>query len=81
MKLGWFSTGRGPASRELLRTAWEKVGDGTIKAEFAFVFCNREPGESPETDRFLEQVRSYGIPLLVFSAARFKPGEGHLSDQ
>lgn len=81
LKLGWFSTARGQASRDLLRTVWEKVTDGTIKAEFSFVFCNREPGESPETDKFLNQVKSYGIPLVTFSSVRFKPGPGHLSDQ
>lgn len=81
MKLGWFSTARGAASRELLRTVWDKTRDGAINADFAFVFCSREQGESPETDRFLDQVRGYGIPLVCFSSRRFKPGEGHLSDQ
>ncbi len=80
LKLGWFSTARGPASRDLLRTVWEKAKNGGIKAEFAFVFCNRERGESPETDRFLDQVKDYGIPLVCFSSRKFKPGEGHLSD-
>lgn len=71
-KLGWFSTARGGGSRALLKTAYDCIKNGEIKAGIEFVFCSREPGESPETDTFMEQVKSYGIPLVCFSYQKYK---------
>ncbi|GAH86362.1 unnamed protein product, partial [marine sediment metagenome] len=42
-KLGWFSTGRDKAARDLLTVAQRSIALGEIEAEIAFVFCNREP--------------------------------------
>lgn len=75
-KLGWFSTARGGGSRALLKTAQESIQRDEIKAKIAFVFCSREPGESEETDLFLEQVKSYNIPLVCFSYQKFKAKYG-----
>lgn len=75
-QLGWFSTARGGGSRALLKTAQENIQRGEIKAEIAFVFCSREPGESEETDLFLDQVKSYNIPLICFSYQKFKAKYG-----
>ena len=75
-KLGWFSTARGSGSRALLKTAYESIRRGELKAEIAFVFCSREPGESDETDLFFEQVKSYRIPLVYFSYQKFKAKYG-----
>lgn len=72
--IGWFSSGRGAGSRALLRTMRESIERGEVKAHLAFVFCNREPGQSEETDEFLRQVESYGIPLVCFSSRRFRVG-------
>lgn len=47
LKLGWFSTGRGPGSRNLLREVMEKKEDGTLDVEFSFVFCNWDNTEEP----------------------------------
>jgi phosphoribosylglycinamide formyltransferase-1 len=71
-QLGWFSTGRDKAARDLFRTVRDSIGLGEIKAEIAFVFSNREVGEAVESDLFLEQVRGYGLPLISFSYQRFK---------
>ncbi len=71
-KLGWFSTARGGGSRALLKTANDCIRNGDVKAEIDFVFCSRDPGESAETDIFLERVKSYGIPLVCFSYQKFK---------
>ena len=75
-QLGWFSTGRDKAARDLLETAWDSIQSGEIKAEIAFVFCSREPGESPESDLFLKQVEGYHIPLICFSYQKFKAAQG-----
>jgi phosphoribosylglycinamide formyltransferase-1 len=75
-KLGWFSTGRDKAARDLLTVAQRSIALGEIEAELAFVFCNREPGETNESDLFLKLVEGYGIPLVCFSYQRFKAGKG-----
>ncbi len=71
-QLGWFSTGRDKAARDLLATVYDGIRHGEIKAEIAFVFCNREPGESPESDLFLKQVEKYRIPLVCFSSHKYQ---------
>ena len=73
-QFGWFTTGRDKAARELLKAAYRSIKQGQIKAELAFVFCNREPGESAESDLFLKLVDSYHIPLVCFSYQKFKSG-------
>ena len=70
---GWFSTGRGKGSRELFKVALNGIKSGQIKnAAISYVFCSREPGESPETDQFIELVKSNGIPIICFSYQKFK---------
>ena len=71
-RLGWFSTGRDKAARDLLKAVQSSINQGQIKAEIDFVFTNREPGESEESDLFFELVQSYNIPLVCFSFQRFK---------
>ena len=84
LRLGWFSSGRGPGSRRLLAAAQDEISAGRLDARIEVVFCNREPSQSPQTDQFLEQVRGYGLSLVCLSTLRFrrecgerpaKPGE------
>ena len=75
-KLGWFSTGRDKAARDLLQAVNSSIKPGEIEAEIAFVFCNREPGESQESDLFLKLVEDYHIPLICFSYRKFEVGKG-----
>jgi folate-dependent phosphoribosylglycinamide formyltransferase PurN len=72
-KIGWFSTGRDPAARELLVEAHDRIKDGTIPGEISFVFSNREDGEFKHSDLFFDLVRSYDYPLVQFSSTTFKP--------
>ena len=78
LKLGWFSTGRGPGSRNLLRSVEQAIGSGYLDAEISFVFCNWDNTEedNPKKDQrelFFEEVRSYGIPLVTASWKKFMP--------
>jgi phosphoribosylglycinamide formyltransferase-1 len=73
LKIGWFSTGRDEAARDLLTTVVDTIEDGTIEGEIAFVFCNRERGEAGESDKFLDLVESYGFPIAIASSKDFKP--------
>ncbi len=75
-RLGWFSTGRDKAARDLLQAARSSIDLGEIEAEIDFVFSNREPGESQESDLFLKLVRSYNLPLICFSFQEFKVRKG-----
>jgi len=75
-KLGWFSTGRDKAARDLLEAVNSSIRLGEIKAEIAFVFCNCKPGESEESDLFLKLVEGYHTPLICFSYRGFKASKG-----
>ena len=72
LNIGWFSTGRDEAARQLLQAVQESIATGDITGKISFVFSNREPGESEESDSFFELVHSYGIPLICFSHRKFK---------
>jgi phosphoribosylglycinamide formyltransferase 1 len=70
-RIGWFSTGRDKAARQLLTTVRDSIERGEIQTEIAFVFCSRAPGESKESDLFLALARKYGLPLICLSWRRF----------
>ena len=72
-KIGWFSTGRDEAAKELLTVVNNAIKNRELKAEISFVFCNREEGEAKKSDNFLELVKNYKIPLITFSSKKFKP--------
>jgi phosphoribosylglycinamide formyltransferase-1 len=76
LRLGWFTTGRGPGSRRLLATAYDEIAAGRLDARIEVVFCNREPRQDPQTDQLMEQVRGYGLPLVCLSTARFRRERG-----
>lgn len=72
-KIGWFSTGRDEAARQLFQVVYDATQSGLIKAQVEVVFSNREQGESGESDRFFDLVQSKEIPIIHFSSARFRP--------
>ena len=72
LNIGWFSTGRDEAARQLLQAVQDSIYSGGIRARLAFVFSNREPGESTESDSFFELVHTYGLPLVCLSSRKFK---------
>ena len=80
-KIGWFSTGRDKAARDLLKAAQNGIKQGEIKAEIGFVFCNRDPGESKESDLFLRLVKDYHIPLACFSYHKFRAAINAVANQ
>jgi folate-dependent phosphoribosylglycinamide formyltransferase PurN len=72
LNIGWFSTGRDEAARQLLQAAQDKSHSSDINGKISFVFSNREPGEAKESDLFFELVRNYKIPLICLSHKKFK---------
>ena len=78
LRLGWFSTGRGPGSRNLLKAVMDKKEQGELDVEIAFVFCNWDNDEDDNPKReqrqmFFDMVESYGIPLVTASWKKFEP--------
>jgi phosphoribosylglycinamide formyltransferase-1 len=72
-RLGWFSTGRDKAASDLLKGVINGINSGYIRAEIAYVFSNRAPGEKGESDSFFNLVRDMGITLLNISSSTFYP--------
>jgi len=72
LNIGWFSTGRDEAARQLLQAVQDNIHSGNIHGKIRFVFSNREPGESQESDLFFDLVRSYNLSLICLSRRKFK---------
>ena len=72
-RIGWFSTGRGQGSLNILNAMTAAITSGRVPAEIGFVFCSREPGDAEGSDRYIRQVQDYKLPLVCFSSKRFKP--------
>lgn len=77
-RIGWFSTGRGPGSRNLLKEVMDKKEQGLIDVDISFVFCNWNNLEEPNPRKeqrqlFFDLVNSYKIPLITLSWKEFRP--------
>ena len=72
-RIGWFSTGRGQGSRDLLTAVYKEIQQGSLRTGVSFVFSNREPGEAAGSDQFFNLVTSYRLPLVTFSSRKFLP--------
>jgi folate-dependent phosphoribosylglycinamide formyltransferase PurN len=75
LRIGWFATARGTTSAKLLRAALEAI-EGGMDARISFVFSNRDPGDFENSDRFFDQVRAAGIPLVTLSNTKFRRRAG-----
>ena len=73
--IGWFSTGRDKAARQLLQVVHKSIQDGGIDGKILFVFSSRKPGESTESDRFFQLVNSYNLPLVCLSSKEYAIGQ------
>ncbi|MBP5395078.1 MAG: phosphoribosylglycinamide formyltransferase, partial [Candidatus Methanomethylophilaceae archaeon] len=78
LKLGWFSTGRGPGSRNLLKAVMDEKEKNGLDVEISFVFCNWDNNEEPnprkeQREMFFDMVKGYGIPLITKSWKTFRP--------
>ena len=76
LKIGWFSTGRGPGSRGLLQFIHQRIQNGLLDASIEFVFSNREYGQAEGSDTFFKLVEGYRLPLVALSSRRFAQEQG-----
>jgi folate-dependent phosphoribosylglycinamide formyltransferase PurN len=72
LRIGWFTTARGPGSRAMYEAVAGAIAQGRLDAEFGFVFCNREPGEDPLTDSFQRLVEANGHRLITRSSVAYR---------
>lgn len=76
LRLAWFASARGTSSRLLFNRARNAIADGSLDAEIVCAFCNRERGQSPNTDAFLDDVADAGVPLIARSSAEWRKQVG-----
>jgi len=69
VKIGWLSSGRDPAARDLLAETVRRARRDGVALDIGAVFCDCEPGESEETDLFLALARDLGIRTITLSSA------------
>ncbi len=81
LRIAWFATARGTSSRKLLNAAQTAIEDGRLDAEIVCVVCNRERGQSANTDAFLDDAERAGIPIIASSSGDWrKRVGGEISD-
>lgn len=78
-KIGWFSTGRDPAARNLLKTVHDYISKQKLPAEISWIFCHRETGDAPlseeykQREMFFDLAASLNINVATFSHVKFFP--------
>jgi len=78
-RIGWFSTGRDPAARNLLETVYLDIVRNGIPASIDWIFCHRETGDGPANEEykqrelFFDLAAKLDIPVATLSHVRFKP--------
>jgi len=75
-QIGWFSTGNTKTTIDLLQTVQTNIRQGEIPAKIAFIFCNRERGDSKRSDLFLDFVDNLDIPLVCLSYLKYQATRG-----
>ena len=69
VRIGWLSSGRDPAARTLLSEVVRRARRDAVELDIAVVFSDRERGESPESDAFLDLADRLGLPIATLSSA------------
>jgi len=72
-EIGWFSSGRDEAARDLLQVVFDEIQKGSIEGRIPFVFVTRDRGERAESDKFIDLAESLGLEVICLSHRRFEP--------
>jgi len=79
LRMGWLSTGRDPAARNLLQTVHVDITANGVPANIEWIFCHRETGDAPadeeyiEREKFFDLAASLDIPVATLSHVKFMP--------
>lgn len=68
MRVGWLSTGRDQAAANLLSDVVARAQQDDVPLHIGAVFCDRERGEDPESDHFLDLVDHLGLHAVTLSS-------------
>jgi phosphoribosylglycinamide formyltransferase-1 len=68
VRIGWLSTGRDQAALNLLADIVARAQQDGVPLEVGAVFSDRERGEAPQSDQFLDLVERLGFPLVTLSS-------------
>jgi len=72
-EIGWFSSGRDEAARDLLQVVFDEIQKGSIEGRISFVFVTRDRGEKAESDKFIDLAESFGLEVICLSHRKFEP--------
>jgi phosphoribosylglycinamide formyltransferase-1 len=75
-QIGWFTTGRDKAARDLFVAVQTAIRRREMDAEISFVFCNRDPGEALETNLLIRLVNACNLPFVSVSYKKLKAAIG-----
>lgn len=79
LKIGWFTTGRDAAARNLLKAVRDDIHDNSIAAQIEWIFCHRETGDAPANEEYIQRemlfdmAAGYDIPVATLSHIKFRP--------
>ena len=68
MRIGWLSTGRDQAACNLLADVVARAQQDDVELNIKVVFSDRERGEAPESDRFIDLVERLDFPVVTLSS-------------
>lgn len=68
-RIGWLSTGRDPAARNLLREVAQRAARDALPLHIALVFCDRERDEHAESDSFLDLAHELDLRTATLSSS------------
>jgi phosphoribosylglycinamide formyltransferase 1 len=72
MRIGWFTTARGPGSLSLFTRMLEKVDSGIFDAQISFVFINREVKGNDFRAKLIKMAKDRNIPVVIFPSDSFR---------
>lgn len=73
MRIGWFTTARGPGSLNLFTTMRDRLRGGDIDAKLAFVFINRDIKGNEYRKKIVQMAEEDGVPVIMFPSDGFMP--------
>ncbi len=78
-RIGWLSTGRDTAARNLLKAVRDDILSNDIPASIDWIFCHRETGDAAaneeyiQREMFFDMAAEFSIPVATLSHVKFKP--------
>lgn len=76
LRIGWFSSGRGPGSQALFGSVAGAIARGELPVEIAYLFCNRAPGEHEPAGQLLDLAAAHAVPVITLSSSQFRRNAG-----